>query len=51
MKRYRARGTGGNTTDAEGKEDVFFGFDRWAMVVRHLGLKEGDEEDGFKAML
>lgn len=38
-------------TDAEGREDVFFGFDRLAMVVRHLGLKEEGGENGFKALL
>lgn len=36
-------------TDAQGREDVFFGFDRLHMVVEHLGLGEG--ESGLRALL
>lgn len=38
-------------TDSEGKEDVFFGFDRLSMVADFLGLSKGKGESGFRALL
>lgn len=37
--------------DGEGREDVFFGFDRLAMVVEHLGLEREGAGGGFRALL
>lgn len=38
-------------TDRDGKEDVFFGFDRLGMIADFLGLDKGTGERGFKSLL
>lgn len=37
--------------NGEGREEVFFGFDRLGMIADFLGLEKGKGESGFKSLL
>jgi 2-hydroxychromene-2-carboxylate isomerase len=38
-------------TDADGKNEAYWGFNYMGMIVEHMGLKRADTESGWKAML